>query len=184
MLRVCLDLNVWVGAFLSEKLGRRDTAAQSLVAAVRSGSCALGPVALVVSWGMLHRLEQVLSNLGFYPAQAQRLVEILASYAREGPTLTLGAVGVLPMDDEEDRHVLETALAAVADILVTHNLSDFIAVGLEELVPDRWYARADAAGTLVVAHTYEAAAWLRGEPLPEPVRSFRARHGIGVGPPA
>jgi hypothetical protein len=49
-------------------------------------------VALVVSWGMLERLRIVLvRDLGFTDRDAGRLAELIASYAHEGPSLTLGA---------------------------------------------------------------------------------------------
>lgn len=176
VLRVCLDLNVWCGAFLSEQLGRSDTAAQSLVAAVRSGQCERGPVALVISWGMLNRMREVLERLGFEPREAERLTELIATYAHEGPSLTLGGVGVLPLDDTEDRHVMETAWAGEVDLLVTHNLDDF-AGDSDALVPDRILGASRGGAKLIVSHTYDAAAWLRGEPWPEAVDAFLAARG-------
>jgi hypothetical protein len=62
LLGVCLDLNVWCAAFIARRLGRRDTAATYLVEAVRQGQSAAGPLALVVSWGMLERLRAVLTR--------------------------------------------------------------------------------------------------------------------------
>ena len=170
--RLCLDLNVWLGAILSERLGRGDTAAQALVGAVRSGAGPRGPVALVISWGMLNRLHEVLVRLEFGRAEADRLIQVIATIARDGPSLTLGGVGVLPLDDLEDRHVLETALAGGADMLVTHNLKDFSGQDVRMLIPDRYHGAETAAGKLVIAHTYDAAAWLRGEDLPAEVGAF------------
>jgi len=173
-LRICLDLNVWLGAFLSERLGHTGTATQTLVDAVRSGACERGPVALVISWGMLNRLQRVLVVQGFGETPAQRLVEVIATYAREGPSLTLGGVGVLPMDDEEDRHVVETAFAGEADLLVTHNLDDFAGPDLQTLAAGLAYGATQGARRVLILHTYAAAGWLRGEALPPQAEAFAA----------
>lgn len=170
--RLCLDLNVWLGAILSEKLARRGTAAQTLIDAVRSGLSPRGPVALVVSWGMLNRLREVLVRFEFGAPEADRLVQVIATIARDGPSLTLGGVGVLPLDDEEDRHVLETALAGRADMLVTQNLRDFVGGDARTLVADRYHGVETAEGKLLIVHTYAAAAWLRGEDPPAEVQAF------------
>lgn len=172
--RLCLDLNVWLGAILSQGLGRTDTAAQVLVAAARSGAGPRGPVALVISWGMLNRFREVLTRFDFGRDEADRLVEVIAAIARDGPSLILGGVGVLPLDDAEDRHVLETALAGGADLLVTHNLADFMGADVPVLVEDRWLGAARGDRRLLIAHTYAAAAWLRGEDWPEAVAGFVA----------
>lgn len=178
MLRLCLDLNVWVGSFLAEKYGRRDTAAQSLVEAIRSGQSPRGPAALVISWGMLFRLNTVILRLTGDQAAADRLMAIIATFAQEGPSLTLGGVGVLPMDDEEDRHVLETAMAGDADLLVTQNLDDFIQADVDHLEGSRWYGLSRGPHRkLLIVHTYDAAAWLRGEPWPHQVESYIASAG-------
>ena len=170
--RLCLDLNVWLGAFLSERLDRQGTAALTLVDAVRSGVSPRGPVALVVSWGMLNRLREVLVRFEFGMAEADRLMQIIATIARDGPSLTLGGVGVLPLDDEEDQHVLETALAGGADMLVTQNLRDFAGQDVRVLAANRYYGAEVAQGKLLIVHTYAAAAWLRGEDLPVNVAAF------------
>jgi predicted nucleic acid-binding protein len=175
--RICLDLNFWLGAFLSERLGRTGTAAQTLVDAVRSGICELGPVALVISWGMLNRLQKVLVARGVEEAQAERLIEVIAAYAREGPSLTLGGVGVLPMDDEEDRHVVETAFSGGADLLVTQNLEDFAAADVQTLVAGRAYGATQGGEKLLILHTYDAAACLRGEALPPEDEAFLTSQG-------
>lgn len=170
--RLCLDLNVWLGAVLSERAGRKDTAAQLLVQAVRSGQSVRGPVASVISWGMLNRYRQVLVGAGLERDHADRLVEVMATIARDGPSLTLGGVGVLPLEDEEDRHVLETAVAGRADMLVTHNLRDFVGQDVRTLVADRYYGFEAAGAKLLVVHTYDAAAWIRGEEPPAEVAAL------------
>jgi hypothetical protein len=173
LLRVCLDLNIWIGAFLAEKANRADTAAQALVSAVREGRSPHGAVALVISYGMIFRLKTVLLRLTGDMAAADRIPTIIAELAEQGPSLTLGGVGVLPMDDHEDRHVLETALAGRADILVTHNLGDFIGGDVRELLPGRWYGATHSAHRLLIAHTYDGAAWIRGDGLPREALAYR-----------
>jgi hypothetical protein len=161
MLRICLDPNVWCGAFITQRLGRRDTAVTTLVETVRSGQSPQGPVALVVSWGMLERLRLVLArDLGFSRDDAARLTELIASYAREGPSLTLGGVGVIPIHDAEDRHVLETAWAGQADVLVTANMADFNQVDGEVVVEGGVYLTR-CERTMVLAHPFHAADWIR-----------------------
>lgn len=164
LLRVCLDLNVWCGAFIARRLGREDTATIALTNAVRSGRSPRGPVALVISWGMLERLRAVLArDLGFAEADASRLAQLVASYAADGPSLTLGGVGVIPIHDVEDRHVLETAWAGQADILVTANLADFLDEP-DQLAAGRRVFELERGGkSLILAHPFEALRWLREE---------------------
>ena len=162
MIKICLDLNVWCGAFISRRLGRDDTATMALVETVRSGQSARGPVALVVSWGMLERLRKVLvHDLGFADDDAARLTELIASYAKEGPSLTLGGVGIIPIHDVEDRHVLETAWAGEADILVTANLADFVRAEDHTLLEGRLYQLRRGGKSMILAHPFEAVRWLR-----------------------
>jgi hypothetical protein len=42
MLRLCLDLNIWVAALLADRKGRSNTAAQYLVEVVRCGYAPVG----------------------------------------------------------------------------------------------------------------------------------------------
>ena len=164
MLKICLDLNVWCGAFISRRLGRDDTATIALVEAIRSGQSPRGPVTLNISWGMLERLRTVLvRDLRFANRDAARLAELIASYAKEGPSLTLGGLGVIPIHDVEDRHVLETAWAGVADILVTANLADFIQDDDHAVVEGRVYQLERGGKSMILAHPFDAIRWLREE---------------------
>ena len=165
MLKVCLDLNIWCGAFIARRLGREGTATVALTDAVRSGQSPRGPIALVISWGMLERLRTVLiRDLGFADADAYRLTELIASYARDGPSHARGGVGVIPIHDVEDQHVLETAWAARADILVTANLADFIEAPDQIAPGNRVYQLERGGKSLIIAHPFEAIRWLRKEP--------------------
>jgi hypothetical protein len=164
MPRVCLDLNVWCAAFIARRMGRRETAALGLVEAVRSGLSPRGPVSLVISWGMLERLKIVLArDLGFSDRDAARAVDLIANYAKDGPSLTVGGLGVIPIHDLEDRYVLETAWAGQADWLVTANIPDFIQKSDETLSEGRLYRLRRGEGKMVLAHPYDAIRWISGE---------------------
>lgn len=131
-LRLCLDLNIWCAAFISGLKGRQGSASQCLVSIAESGYCTLGPVQLIVSWGMLNRLSSVLKDkLGISVPVAEEYVDRIREFAEIGPSgcgpqLTLGGTGVIGLKDQEDAHVLETALAGRASVLVTSNFKDFI----------------------------------------------------------
>jgi hypothetical protein len=113
---------------------------------------------------MLERLRTVLAgDLGFSERDAVRLTELIASYASEGPSLTLGGVGVIPVHDIEDRHVLETAWAGQADMLVTANLVDFVQDADRTIVEGRLYRQDRAGRSMILAHPFEAIRWLRDE---------------------
>lgn len=86
----------------------------------------MGKVELVISWGMLNRLEEVLLRLTPLAEDASFYVDIIRSYAQIQPQLILGGTGVIPINDIEDQHVLETALAGRANLLVTANFKDFL----------------------------------------------------------
>jgi predicted nucleic acid-binding protein len=160
--RICLDLNVWCAAFLANRVGRQGTACQTLVEVARSAQAGREPLQLVISWGMLERLKLVLvEQLQFDPAEATALADAIASYAHMGPSLTLGGVGVLPLQDGEDRHVLETAWAGNAEILVTANLEDFVHGRDEAVYAGRTYRLTQGARALILTHPFEAAHWLR-----------------------
>lgn len=131
-LRLCLDLNVWCAALISDLKSRQGSASQCLVSIAESGYCTLGPVQLIVSWGMLNRLRSVLEDkLGIPATIAEEYVEEIRGFAEIGPSecgpqLTLGGTGVIGLKDQEDAHVLETALAGRAFVLVTSNFKDFV----------------------------------------------------------
>ena len=105
-LRLCLDLNIWCAALLANIKGTQNSACQSIVDTVRYGRCYMGAVDLVISWGMLNRLEQVLLRLAPLTNDASFYVDVIRSYAQLHPQLTLGGTGVIPIADTEDQHVL------------------------------------------------------------------------------
>ena len=111
---------------------------------------------------MIERLQSVLiRDLNFSESDANLLASLVTRYARQGPSLTLGGVGVIPTLDVEDRHVLETAWAGGADVLVTANLTDFVRPTDEPIVEGRLYQSWRGGVPMMLAHPFEAARWLR-----------------------
>ena len=173
-IRLCLDLNVWVGDLLGARRGRKGASAW-LADAVRSGLTPARPVQLVVSLGMLDRLAAVfVRDFDMSPSLADAVVQNIAAIplfgpAEEHPHVVVGG-SVYPMADEEDRHVLEVAVAGRADVLATANLRDF-GMGDIEMVGDgtriRIYAPPGHRG-LVIAHPDHVCAWLRAGVAPDP----------------
>ncbi len=49
----------------------------------------------------------------------------------------MGGTGVIPIEDWDDRHVLETAVAGGATALVTANFRDFLVKDLRVIIPQR-----------------------------------------------
>ena len=177
VVRLCLDLNVFIAAEISNAAGRRDSASQLLVGYVEQGHSPAGPIQLVISQGMLDRLElRFRDAAGVSPENAAALVTTLAELARLGPA-GLGRVipvgiGVLPIREPEDRGVLETALAGRADFLVTANWRDFLFKDVEEIT----LGRVARFRELILLHTAEAAGvlWKRRQ-LPPGLRGGEAR---------
>lgn len=173
VLNLCLDLNVWCAAFLADRKSMVGTASQSLIAVVRRGHSGTVPVQLVVSWGMLTRLRKVFEvDWGVSRQTVDTVIEAIAGYACLGPLgtaphLTLGGTGLMPMRDEEDAHVAETALAGGSHLLVTANFDDFIGNKGRVLEDGKIAVIATATARLVVAHPYRAAAWMREGLFPD-----------------
>jgi predicted nucleic acid-binding protein len=162
-MRVCLDLNVWCADVISRRKQHHATAARVLVEAVKAGVCARGPLSLIISLGMLERLSKVLTeDIGFDALVARTTVAAIAALAEPAPSLTLGGVGILRMTDLEDQHVLETAWAGRADLLVTANVRDFDRADADIRVPNRIARLTRACRAMILAHPYAASAWLDG----------------------
>lgn len=173
VLRLCLDLNVWCAAFLADKRGMRSTAVQTLVATARAARAGDLPVQLVISWGMLTRLRKVFELDWKLPRPTvDSVIETIAGYARLGPAgmaphLTLGGTGLMPIRDQEDGHVVDTAIAGRAHLLVTANFDNFIAAKSRVLEPAKVAILEAAGATLIVAHPYRAVSWLRQGVFPD-----------------
>lgn len=167
-IRLCLDLNIWCAALLADFKGRQNTSSQRLVQIVRVGFCSLGDVELVISWGMLERLEKVLVyDLKVKFPIARLYLDAIVGFAQLAPQLTLGGTGILPLEDVEDAHVLETAIAGRADILVTANFKDFIANDSRIIVPERHLFYFSPAHQVQIVHPYLMMDWLNDGNVPD-----------------
>jgi predicted nucleic acid-binding protein len=172
VLRLCLDLNIWCAALLADAKGRNGTASQCLVDIVRRGSCRLAPVQLIVSWGMLNRLRKVLEkDLHVSESVANLYIGTIGAYAQAGavgasPQLTLGGTDVVAIHDTEDAHVLETAIAGRANLLVTANFKDFLSKDTVVVVPSRHAIYSTSTHAFHIVHPYLAVDWTRSTSIP------------------
>lgn len=191
--RLCVDLNVWIAAFIANARGKTGTASQTVVRAVQEGRAALGPLQLVISHAMLSRLHQVLTRQGVSLDEVSRFVSLIHALAVVGPAaepphLVLGG-GVLPIRDArmrerdpydaasvsasldvEDGRVLDVAVAGRADALVTWNFDDFTERSDSIVIAGRVHVRETAAHRLTIVRTPEMATWLRSGERPQPDR--------------
>lgn len=178
-LRLVLDVNVWVNHYLSLSRGKPLASAGKLVRVALEGHCRLGPVQLVASHAMLDTLATVLLRIGLDEFQAQSARDAAEGACLAGalglpPYGVPGGAGVQPMQDEEDGGVLDVALAARADLLVTNNLADFTpgtradvdarAVTTEVLL----LRHPRVAHGLAIATVFAASAWLPAGISPPP----------------
>jgi predicted nucleic acid-binding protein len=172
ILRLCLDLNIWCAALLADSKGREGTASQTLVKIVRQGYCLSMPVQLIISWGMLNRLRKVLEcDLRVSPPTAELYINTISAYAQLGaigasPQLTLGGTGMLAMRDIEDVHVLETAIAGKADVVVTANFKDFLSKEAQVLISGQHALYIAPNHRLHIVHPYLMLEWIRNGKIP------------------
>jgi len=171
-LRLCLDLNIWCAALLADFKGRQDTSCQTLIRIVQFGTCQLGSVQLIISWGMLNRLRLVLErDLGVASSAADLYIEAIRGYAQLGaiglsPQLTLGGTGIIALRDAEDAHVLETAFAGRANVLVTANFRDFRSKDTWILIPERHGIYLAPSHNFHIVHPYLMMEWLKSGQIP------------------
>ena len=122
---------------------------------------------------MLTRLRKVLEvDWGVSRETVDPVIETIAGYAHMGasgisPHIVLGGTGLMPIRDEEDGHVLDTAIAGQAHLLVTANFDDFISAKSKILEPRKVGIVTTANATLVVAHPYRAVSWLQQNMFPD-----------------
>lgn len=173
LIRICLDLNVWVADFLGTRRGRRGGSGPWLADAMRNAASPAGPLRLVVSFGMLDRLALVfVRDFGVEPSAAEAAMLAIGAIAALGPAgdppyAVIGG-GVYPIRDTEDRHVLEVAVAGEADVLATANLADFDMDGIDKIGDGsrvRIYMR-PGSRSLVIAHPDQVRDWLRDGAVP------------------
>lgn len=162
-LRLCLDLNIWVGALLCDDRGKQGSVTQQLRDLAFRGYDAGGRrVDIIISWGMLDRLRDVLSRIGFTEELAERQIQAIAGIA-DYPRLVLGGTGVIPIRDEEDAAVLETAIAGRADALLTRNFADFVTSQDVRMLREGEAARYEhPAHSLLIVQPFTAMSWIRG----------------------
>jgi len=154
MLRLVLDVNVWVANVLASARGRDGTSCQLLVESAILGHCRLGPLISRISLPMLDTLQAVLErDFALSPnlAEAARNVAEAAGEAPFPPLAVVGG-GILPMRDREDQGVLETALAARADVMVTGNMRDFTPGPRSGIDADILRLRGGRADVLLMKH--------------------------------
>lgn len=191
-IRLCVDLNIWVKQFISEAMGRRGTIAHKIKDAVFDGRSGIGSIQLIISHTMLTRLQEVLIRKGASTGTAGAFIEDLANIALIGPAgefprIVLGG-GVQPTNearmpgynpydpgfvsppyDPEDGRVLDTALSARADAIVTTNMKHFTHYTDDVVVRDRVHIRKAATGDIMILQPEEALAWLQSGVRPRPI---------------
>jgi predicted nucleic acid-binding protein len=131
-IRLCLDLNIWYSDLLNKKLlNNKGSYCERLTDIIQDGYCSIGNVQLIISWGMLNSLANALgrreditkSTIDLYINSIKTYAEL--GPATQSPQLTLGGTGIIPLNDNEDAHVLDTAIAGKADVVITKNFRDF-----------------------------------------------------------
>jgi predicted nucleic acid-binding protein len=182
VLRLALDVNVWVNHYLSLSKGRQGSAAQRLVHATFDGHCRLGPIQPIISHVMLDTLRAVLVRVGLPDGLAEAARNAVESSAiggiiGESPYVVFGG-GVQPIRDAEDGGVLETAIAGNTDLLITHNIKDFMPgpradIDAETVRIDRngggdvlLFRHSKSRFGIVIASVFAAKAWLLDGVLP------------------
>jgi predicted nucleic acid-binding protein len=192
ILRVSLDVNIWIAHLLAMQNGRKGGAATAIVSIVGNMASAAGPIQLIMSWEMIATLEDVLSRLDFDPQTISDFISSLILLMKSGPEgfdphLLPESGGHLGMRDEEDAGVLASAIIARVDLLVTNNLADFEIKDSERVETRKIslrgqrsrqlfaviYERNDGVG-IVVAHPIDALEWLTEgvRPSPEIVKNL------------
>jgi hypothetical protein len=189
VIRLAVDINVFVADILSTRLQGRASASTRIVEAVRDGRCPAGPVQLITSLPLIENFANVLQRrLGYSRASADEKAWLLEQYALEGPTpsrphLTVGS-RYIPFETErqlrqalehqlrpanaaklfneiqDDRYVLESALAGRADILVTADMVGFRKGSAVRLARNDVLLFPTADQTLVIATPQFASYWL------------------------
>ena len=173
LILLCLDLNIWCASLLSDRKGKQNSSSQSLVTIIRQGYCEIGLVQLIISWGMINRLRSVLEEQLSIPTPlVDSYLSAIINYTQLGsiyasPQLTLGGTGVVAIRDEEDAHVLETALAGKADVLVTVNFKDFISNDTRIIQPARHLIYTAPNHTFHIVHPDLMMEWLRQGNIPD-----------------
>ncbi len=178
MLRLCLDVNVWVAHYLAavQRPDSAPSAAGVLARVALTRTCPLGPVQLVISYAMLDTLEFVLRRMHVTAPFAEMACDQIVAAAGRGflpepPSIILGGTASYPLLDAEDAGVLNAAIVGAADLLVTGNIGDFVrgprarttTVTLSEFKGAADVVRLNHPkhpGGLVIASVFPASAWI------------------------
>ncbi|MGB7414834.1 MAG: PIN domain-containing protein [Thermosynechococcaceae cyanobacterium] len=102
---------------------------------------------------------------------AELYIDTLTAYAQLGeldssPQLTLGGTGIVPIQDTEDAHVLETAIGGKAQVLITANFKDFISKDTSVVVPQRYAIHSTVDQNFQIVHPYLFMKWIREGQIP------------------
>jgi predicted nucleic acid-binding protein len=93
-------------------------------------------------------------------------INAIRGYAQLGVSLTLGGTGVIPIQDPEDAHVLDTAIARRANILVTANFQDFLCDDTQLIIPQRHAIYLAPNHRFHIVHPYLMMDWLDQGQMP------------------
>jgi hypothetical protein len=203
VIRLAVDINVFVADILSSRLQGRASASTRIVEAVRDGRCPAGPVQLITSLPLIENFANVLHRrLGYSSASADEKAWLLEQYALDGPMpsrphLTVGS-RYIPFETEQqlrqalkhqlrpenaaklfneiqdDRYVLESALAGRADILVTADVGGFCKGSAVRFARNDVLLFPVADQTLVIGTPHFTSYWLFQGTVPD--AAFVAGH--------
>lgn len=196
IIRLAVDINVFVTDILSSRPQGRASASTRILEAVREGRCPAGPVQFVASLPMIENFADVLRRrLGYGRSEADEKAWLLEQYALDGPMpsrpyVSVGS-GYIPFETEErlraaaashlrtenagklfnevqdDRYVLETALAGRADILVTADIAGFRKGSAVRFTRDDVLLFPLADRALVIGTPHFASYWLFQGTVPD-----------------
>lgn len=80
-------------------------------------------------------------------------------------------MGVTPIQDTEDAHVLETAIARLTNVLVTANFKDFLCNDTQLIIPQRQAIHIAPNHRFHIVHPYLMMDWLHEGQMPELVEN-------------
>lgn len=189
-IRLTLDLNVFVADIRARQIGIGVTACTYLVNTVLNGRSEAGPVQLILSVPMIENFKSVLQQkFGYSEIDAEQRCQILGDIMLDGPMpippILVLESGIAPLETgleydeslenfrqrnqpnklfhetQDDRYVLEAALAGGADILVTLNLLDFNGGNAIAFDRDDVLLYQTASTSLVIAKPAFVAHWMR-----------------------
>lgn len=198
ILRVSVDINVWIPYFDAIKYDSGPGAVAELVHMIRDMRAGTMDLQLVMSTEMLGTLERILEEKNHSHGAISEFRMSLEDLMRTGPEgwephfLPTGR-DQLGMHDREDAGVLASAILVRADLLITDNLKDFdtndgesidtksvtYPSGASRQLRSIIHERVDGV-SLVIAHPYDVLDWFRADIRPSP-EMIRRRYGPSPG---